>query len=173
MTRDDIIRMAREAGAVPSGDPREWDVWLFQDPAIERFAALVAAEKDREILALKEERRKDMAEICSLRESEESLREKNEQFAALIGEYAAEQAPDALRKVVADRDALQTENKRLLGALKHYGKHDDDCGDHDSYNNATVRYCGCGLDDAIDAAMKEAALRDESAIWSARNDPRE
>lgn len=44
MTRDDIIRMAREAGAVPSGDPREWDVWLFQGPAMENFAALVAAE---------------------------------------------------------------------------------------------------------------------------------
>jgi hypothetical protein len=43
MTRDDIIRMAQEAGAIPSGDPREWDVWLFQGPAMARFAALVAA----------------------------------------------------------------------------------------------------------------------------------
>lgn len=105
MTRDDIIRMARQAYGdwYPNAVP----------PELERFAALVAAEKDREILALKEERRKDMAEICSLRESEESLREKNEQFAALTGECAAEQAPDALRKVVADRDALQTENERL------------------------------------------------------------
>lgn len=125
--REAIIRMAQEAGAVPSGDPREWDVWLFQDPAIENFAALVTAEKDREILALKEERRKDMAEIHSLRELEESLREDNEQFAALIGEYAAEQAPDA----------LQTENERLRDAARQMLSHD------------------------------------ETAIWSARNDPRE
>lgn len=55
MTRADIIRMAQEAGAIPSGDPREWDVWLFQDPAMENFAALVIAEKDREILALRTE----------------------------------------------------------------------------------------------------------------------
>ena len=43
MTRDDIIRMAREAGAITSGHPEKWDVWVFQDPEIERFAALVAA----------------------------------------------------------------------------------------------------------------------------------
>lgn len=48
MTRDDIISMAREAGARPSKHPEKWDVWEFQDPAIERFAALVAAaERDR------------------------------------------------------------------------------------------------------------------------------
>jgi hypothetical protein len=43
MTRDEIIRMAREAGVRPSAHPEKWDVWEFQDPAIERFAALVAA----------------------------------------------------------------------------------------------------------------------------------
>jgi hypothetical protein len=48
MTRDDIIRMAQEAGAMPSGDPREGDVWLFQGPAMERFAALVAATEQPE-----------------------------------------------------------------------------------------------------------------------------
>jgi hypothetical protein len=41
MTREDIIKLAREAGAKPSSHPEEWDVWLFPDPAIERFAALV------------------------------------------------------------------------------------------------------------------------------------
>ena len=51
MTRDDIIKLAREAGAKPSSHPEKWDVWLFQDPAIERFAALVwerAAAAERE-----------------------------------------------------------------------------------------------------------------------------
>ena len=48
MNRDDIIKLAREAGARPSKHPEKWDVWEFQDPAIERFAALVAAaERDR------------------------------------------------------------------------------------------------------------------------------
>ena len=42
MTRDDIIRMAQESGATQSTHPEKWDVWNFQDPAIERFAALVA-----------------------------------------------------------------------------------------------------------------------------------
>jgi len=37
MTRDDIIRMAREAGV-----PDSWDLNWF-DPYYERFAALVAA----------------------------------------------------------------------------------------------------------------------------------
>lgn len=48
MTRDDIIRMAREAGAITSGHPEEWDVWVFQDPAIQRFANLVAAAEREE-----------------------------------------------------------------------------------------------------------------------------
>lgn len=51
MNRDDIIRMAREAGARPSKHPEKWDVWEFQDPAIERFAALVAA-AEREACAV-------------------------------------------------------------------------------------------------------------------------
>lgn len=52
MTRDEIIRMAREAGVRPSAHPEKWDVWEFQDPAIERFyhlahAAGEQAERDR------------------------------------------------------------------------------------------------------------------------------
>jgi hypothetical protein len=42
MTRDDIIRMAREAGA---GMLHGGEYSLFGDTAIERFAALVAAEE--------------------------------------------------------------------------------------------------------------------------------
>jgi len=42
MTRDDIIRMAREASGYISELPNG-DAWLFDDAALERFAALVAA----------------------------------------------------------------------------------------------------------------------------------
>jgi hypothetical protein len=52
MTRDDIIRMAKQA-AEETGTlvPTEWN-----DPLLERFAALVAAEKDKEIERLESER---------------------------------------------------------------------------------------------------------------------
>jgi predicted metal-dependent hydrolase len=42
MTRDDIIRMAREASGYISELPNG-DAWLFDDAALERFAALVGA----------------------------------------------------------------------------------------------------------------------------------
>lgn len=45
MTRDDIIKMAREAGCIPRRHPEHWnDVQVFATPdVLERFAALVAA----------------------------------------------------------------------------------------------------------------------------------
>ena len=45
MNRDDIIRMAREAGCTPFRSPEYWeDVQVFATPdVLERFAALVAA----------------------------------------------------------------------------------------------------------------------------------
>lgn len=47
MTRDDIIRMALEAG----GCTPEWDdFWEFHQDALERFAAIVAA-REREACA--------------------------------------------------------------------------------------------------------------------------
>ena len=50
MTREDIIRMAREAGCKPFRSPEYWDdVQVFATPdVIERFAALVAAAERRE-----------------------------------------------------------------------------------------------------------------------------
>lgn len=42
MISDDIIRMAREASGYISELPNG-DAWLFDDAALERFAALVAA----------------------------------------------------------------------------------------------------------------------------------
>jgi hypothetical protein len=48
MTRDDIIRMAREAGAKPSHNPEEWDIFKIRDTDLERFAKLVAAHEREE-----------------------------------------------------------------------------------------------------------------------------
>ena len=56
--RDDIIRMAREAGCKPFRSPEHWDdVQVFATPnVLERFAALVADhERDRICKAIKEE----------------------------------------------------------------------------------------------------------------------
>jgi hypothetical protein len=47
MNQDDVIRMAREAGATPSRNPELWDIWNIRDTDLERFAALIAA-KERE-----------------------------------------------------------------------------------------------------------------------------
>ena len=95
MTRDDIIRMAKEAGWKRVGhNPETGPEFPVLIGNFERFAALVAAEKDKEIAALreeiaalKEERRSDMFEIRSLRESEESLREENERLRADAERY--------------------------------------------------------------------------------------
>jgi hypothetical protein len=43
MTRDDIFRMAVQAGARPSLAPELWDFWNIRNADLERFAALVAA----------------------------------------------------------------------------------------------------------------------------------
>jgi len=52
MNREDIIRMAREAGCKPFRSPEHWDdVQVFATPnVLERFAALVAAEKEKQII---------------------------------------------------------------------------------------------------------------------------
>jgi len=50
MTRDDIIRMAREAGFEDHSNPELWDCMIAPHNAIERFAALVAA-AEREAIA--------------------------------------------------------------------------------------------------------------------------
>ena len=48
MNREDIIRMAREAGAERNSDLPDWS---FEDKTLERFAALVAA-AEREACAM-------------------------------------------------------------------------------------------------------------------------
>lgn len=50
MTQEDITRMAQEAGGHASGFN---DRWVMYAPDLERFAALVATEKDKEIERLR------------------------------------------------------------------------------------------------------------------------
>jgi len=61
--RDDIIRMAREAGCKPFRSPEHWDdVQVFATPnVLERFAALVAA-AERESVAASSKR--DLTCVC-------------------------------------------------------------------------------------------------------------
>jgi hypothetical protein len=48
MDREDIIRMALEAGANLSSNPDKWDILEIRDTDLERFAALVAAHEREE-----------------------------------------------------------------------------------------------------------------------------
>ena len=58
MTREDIIRMAREAGCKAFRSPEHWDdVQVFATPnVLERFAALVAAAEREACAKVCEER---------------------------------------------------------------------------------------------------------------------
>lgn len=48
MTKEDIIRMAIDAGATDCANPDKWDIWEIRDADLERFAALVAAHEREE-----------------------------------------------------------------------------------------------------------------------------
>jgi hypothetical protein len=89
MTRDDIIRLARGAGGYVSEMPMG-DAWLFDDVALERFAALVGAASKREWVGLTDEEFNDClagGDPCEnlaepeawavMKEVEAKLREKN------------------------------------------------------------------------------------------------
>ena len=52
MTTDEIIRMALEAGANPSHNPEEWDIFKIRDTDLVRFAALVAAHEQKQSAAM-------------------------------------------------------------------------------------------------------------------------
>ena len=76
----------------------------------------------------------DIAEKCAA--ELRRLHAENERFAALVCDYAAEEAPDALRTLAADRDrwhtkAQQAEAQRdaLLEALKRMASIIDKMGD--------------------------------------------
>lgn len=53
MTRDDLIRLAREACDTDKVDAWHNGFWTVTQEELERFAALVAAEKDAEIERLR------------------------------------------------------------------------------------------------------------------------
>jgi hypothetical protein len=46
--REDIIRMAIDAGATDCANPDKWDILEISDRSLERFAALVAAHERQE-----------------------------------------------------------------------------------------------------------------------------
>jgi hypothetical protein len=52
MNRDDIIRMAIEAGARDCANPDKWDIFEIRDTDLERFARLVAAHEREECAKL-------------------------------------------------------------------------------------------------------------------------
>jgi len=56
--RDDIFRMAIEAGARDCANPDKWDIWEIRDTDLERFAALVAAHEREECAKVCEEQMK-------------------------------------------------------------------------------------------------------------------
>ena len=62
MDREEIIRMAREAGCKPFRSPKHWDdVQVFATPdVLERFATLVAA-AEREAIAQSLDKQADLA----------------------------------------------------------------------------------------------------------------
>ncbi len=51
MTRDDIIRLAREACDKDKVDPYQNDFWAITQEELERFAALVAAAEREKVAA--------------------------------------------------------------------------------------------------------------------------
>jgi hypothetical protein len=65
MTRDDIIRMALEAGANLSSNPDKWDILEIRDTDLERFAALVAAHEREECAKVCEEPGWNAANWCA------------------------------------------------------------------------------------------------------------
>jgi hypothetical protein len=89
MTRDDIIRMAREAGfedgygnhLFPPGDYRE-EVVPVTDEII-RFATLLTAEKDKEIKRLQDMLYEQLGELTALR-AEKQMRTHIEQLKEVL-----------------------------------------------------------------------------------------
>jgi len=49
LDKEDIIRMAVEAGARDCANPDKWDIWEIRDTDLERFAALVAAHEREKV----------------------------------------------------------------------------------------------------------------------------
>jgi hypothetical protein len=77
MTREDILRMAVEAGARDCANPDKWDIWEIRDTDLERFAALVAA-YEREACRLIVIDNSDAEGICCTDDVLEAFRQREE-----------------------------------------------------------------------------------------------
>jgi hypothetical protein len=75
LSRDDIIRMAREAGFNSHHNPDLYDCMVASDKAIERFADLVAAAEREKFCAVL----RQLHDSYSLQSDPSSLRERNNQ----------------------------------------------------------------------------------------------
>lgn len=87
MNRDDIIRMAIEAGARDCANPDKWDIWEICDTDLERFAALVAAHEREECTKVCEEQMKAYMSSQYTTDPLGGFRER----------FAAERCADAIR----------------------------------------------------------------------------
>ena len=82
MTREDIILMVQEAVIGSPIDENPFDFRLVKMETIECFAALVAAEKDKEIKRLQDMLYEQLGELTALRaekQMRERIKEINEQ----------------------------------------------------------------------------------------------
>ena len=51
MNKEQIIKLAREAGMSRSKHPQEWDIWKVDETQLERFAQFVAAAEREKVVA--------------------------------------------------------------------------------------------------------------------------
>jgi hypothetical protein len=71
-------------------------------------------------------------------------------IAADIVDPATQMPSEANARLIAAAPELLEALRFLLPHVEH--AHADSCGDSDSYNNAEVPSCGCGLDAAVESA---------------------
>ena len=65
MTKEDVIRMALEAGAKPSSNSEKWDILEISDESLERFAKLVAAHEREECAKIADNNRHNLEMLTS------------------------------------------------------------------------------------------------------------
>jgi len=147
MTRDDLIRMAQEAGA-------KFDhmTWVERDlqPVFKRFAAIVAAEKDKEIERLQDMLYELLGELTALRAEKQMrgyIKQLKDSAATSEREKVAEENAELLQALqnlhqrchwadapeemdaakAAIEKAIRARGEQLREALKTYGQHRNNC----------------------------------------------
>jgi chromosome segregation ATPase len=138
------------------------EAWTAIDSFVwPHIAANLIREQHAEIKRLKAENAEWQARAATWLASPEAA--KRLEGYRKLGEQLA-QAEAKIERLTADNEALRRDAERLWEALKHYGKHDDDCGDHDAYNNESLRHCGCGLDAVLDDALTASTAPASAAV---------